>query len=85
MENWNEMLREAFENTGDDFIKMKTTLTEEELSRKFDTGYGGHNGNPFTAWGKKFVYFPVVYDGAEWVGWAPRNICKIKTNHVGGE
>jgi hypothetical protein len=27
----------------------------------------------------------VVYDGAEWVGYAPRNVCNIKTSHWGGE
>lgn len=79
------MLIEAFKETGDNFSQIKTTLTDEELIRKFDDGYGGSQGTHFTAWGKKFVYFPVVYDGAEWVGRAPRNVCDIKTPHCGGE
>lgn len=83
--SWKEMLIDAFEQTGDDFNNLKTTLSEEELEVKFDSGYGGSEGKAFTAWGDKFVYFPVVYDGSEWVGYAPRNICNIKTQHQGGE
>lgn len=60
------------------------TLTEEELNRKFDDEYGAPDGKQFTAWSKKYVYFPVVYDGAEWVGRSPRNPCDEVTNHVGG-
>jgi hypothetical protein len=64
---------------------MVTTLTEDGLNREFNDGYGGSEGEPFTAWGEKYVYFPVVYDGAEWVGSAPRNPCDEKCSHVGGE
>ena len=85
MANWKEMLIEAFKETGDDFSKMKTTLSNEELLEDFDSGYGGSEGKPFTSWGEKYVYFPIVYDGAEWVGYAPRNVCKIKTSHLGGQ
>ena len=79
------MLQEAFETTGDNFKKMQTTLSTEELNRMFNDGYGCSEGTPFTAWGEKYVYFPVVYDGAEWVGYAPRNVCDIKTPHWGSE
>ena len=85
MESWKEMLIAAFEETGDNFNNLKTTLSKEELEVKFDSGYGASEGKPFTAWGDKYVYFPVVYDGSEWVGFAPRNICDIKTKHWGGE
>jgi hypothetical protein len=85
MENWKQMLKDEFEENGDNFEEMKTTLTEEELNKDFDTGYGGSEGEPFTAWGEKYVYFPIVYDGAEWVGSAPRNPCDEKTSHLGGE
>ena len=63
---------------------MKTTLSDDELDTKFDAGYGGTGGKSFTAWGEKFVYFPICYDGAEWVGSAPRNPCDIQTPHQGG-
>lgn len=85
MANWNEMLKDEFNERGDDFAKMQTTLSDEELVKEFDDGYGGSEGEPFAAWGEKFVYFPVVYDGAEWVGSAPRNPCDIKCSHVGGQ
>ena len=79
------MLKEAFANNKEDYSKMVTTLTEEGLNKEFDDGYGGSEGEPFTAWGEKYVYFPVVYDGAEWAGSAPRNPCDEKCYHVGGQ
>lgn len=79
------MLKEAFANNKEDYSKMVTTLTEEELNKEFNDGYGCSEGEPFTSWGEKYVYFPVVYDGAEWVGSAPRNPCDEKCFHVGGE
>ena len=82
--NWEKGLKEAFENNGDDFSKMITTLTDEELIAEFDNGFGGIEGVPFTAWGEKFVYFPICYDGTEWVGSAPRNPCETKCAHQGG-
>lgn len=85
MANWKEMLIDVFNETGDDFLKMETTLTDEELIKEFDDDVGEVGGTNFTAWGEKYVYFPVIYDGAEWVGYAPRNVCNIKTSHWGGE
>lgn len=61
------------------------TLTDKQLDEKFDDGFGCSEGRAFTAWSKKYVYFPVVYDGAESVGRAPRNPCNEATSHVGGE
>lgn len=83
METWRKLLREAFEDSGDDFAKMVTTLSDEELDKEFDDSYGGTEGEPFTAWGEKYVYFPVCYDGSEWVSWAPRNPCGEKMSHKG--
>jgi hypothetical protein len=85
MESWWDMLQECFKEDGQDFSKMVCTLTDRELKEKFDSGYGGHEGKAFTAWGKAWVYFPIVYDGAEWVGHAPRNPCDISMNHQEGE
>jgi len=55
------------------------------FDREFDGGYGGSEGCSFTAWGGKYVYFPTVYDGAEWISFVPRNPCLQATRHVGGE
>lgn len=83
-DTWKNMLRIAFKENNEDFSKMETTLTEEELNTEFDSGFGGTEGEPFTAWGEKYVYFPVQYDGSERVGFAPRNPCNEKTEHIGG-
>lgn len=81
MANWKEMIKEV---AGDDEI-IACTLTEDGLLREFNAGYGTSKGDAFTAWSERYVYFPVVYDGAEWVGRAPRNPCDEATEHVGKE
>lgn len=82
--NWCDELKKAFEENGEKFSRMVTTLSKEELFREFDGGYGGTEGDPFTAWGEKFVYFPICHGGSEWVGKAPRNPCDIEMRHQGG-
>ena len=81
MSNWKEMIEEAAR--GEKIISC--TLTNEELLVEFNAGYGSHNGKEFTAWSKNYVYFPIVYDGSEWVERAPRNPCLEATRHMGGE
>jgi hypothetical protein len=83
--NWMEDLTKEAEKHGDTLDGMRCTLTEAELLERFDCGYGLSSGKPFTAWTDKRVYFPVVYDGAEWVGSVPRNPCDEATPHHGGE
>ena len=83
MTNWREELKEAFEANGDDFSKMKTTLTESDLNIEFDSESATESGKPFTAWGEEYVYFPICYEGSEWVGSAPRNPCDEATSHQG--
>jgi hypothetical protein len=85
MTTWRQELENACELTKDNFDSLVVTLSENELDVEFYDGYGGSEGLPFTAWSKDWVYFPVVYDGSEWVGWVPRNPCDKKTHHVGGE
>ena len=77
--SWREKL-----DTFDDEI-IECTLTADQLDYEFDDGFGGSCGHSFTAWSEKYVYFPVVYDGSEWVGRAPRNPCDEATPHQGGE
>ena len=84
MANWFDMLKEEMEHNGDDFFKKKCTLSEVELKKTFDDGYGGTEGEPFTAWGENWVYFPICYDGAEWIGSAPRSPCNKSMLHQGG-
>jgi hypothetical protein len=63
---------------------VAVTLTDAELDEEFDSGYGSPKGAPFTAWSQNRVYFPVGYDGAEWIGSVPRNPCDEATEHQGG-
>lgn len=80
---WREIIEEEARDHGEPIIAC--TLSDEELDVPFDTGFGGSEGAPFTAWSASRVFFPVVYDGAEWVASVPRNPCSEATRHVGGE
>ncbi len=44
---------------------ISCTISDEELDRRFDAGYGTAEGVPFTLWTKDFVYFNYEYDGAD--------------------
>ena len=84
LSTWKEMIQDEMDDNNDSFDNLAhSTLTEAEMREKFDCGFGGSEGQPFTVWTKNFVYFPVVYDGAEWVGSVPRNPCNVKTEHQG--
>ena len=78
---WRALLAEE---AGDDEI-VAVAPDPTVLDVPFDPGYGGSNGPEFLAWSDSRVYFPVVYDGAEWVGSAPRNPQAQGQGHVGGE
>ena len=82
--NWKELFEETFPLTKDKLSDLVMTLNMKELEERFDSGYGGAEGRPFTAWSKDWVYFPVCYDGSEWIGFVPRNPCEIATEHKGG-
>jgi hypothetical protein len=56
-----------------------------DLDREFNDDYGGSEGEPVLIWTEERVYFPVVYDGSEWLGSAPRNPVSEGQEHVGGQ
>ena len=69
----------AAEEAGDEILVLKVAEPGTE-----DQEFNGHTqwewehrcvGPVFTAWGDKYVFFPLFYDGQLWVGWAPRNPC----------
>ena len=84
MTNWKALITfemEMEDESWDDVVSC--TLTEEGLYEAFDNGFGREEGKPFTLWTKKRVYFPVCYDGKEWVSSVSRNPDGIPTEHVG--
>ena len=84
--NWENLITEEMANHGEVWGDVEhCTLDRDGLLVRFYSGFGGADGKPFTLWTKTRVYFPVVYDGAEWVGSAPRNPCDEATRHQGGE
>jgi hypothetical protein len=92
MTTWRKQLELARE--GDDYYNptakdespiVAVAPDESVLDVEFDNGYGGSRGKPILIWTKQRVYFPVVYDGAEWLGSAPRDPVTQGQAHVGGE
>ena len=85
MTTWREQISRAMEANKDSWQDVEAnTLAKQQETTLFDDGFGCVEGVPFTLWTKNFVYFPVVYDGAEWVGSVPRNPNGVATPHVGG-
>ena len=81
---WKEQIQQEMERHGDSGPLIACTLTEAELGVAFDDSYGLPHGAPFTAWTAARVYFPIVYDGAEWAGSAPRHPSNEALEHQGG-
>jgi len=85
MTNWKKMLENALRERGEEMADLEAnTLTPEAMAAEFDCGFGGTSGVPFTAWTAKTVYFPIGYDGAEWVGSVSRHPDGKPTEHQGG-
>lgn len=84
MATWRQLIQKEVLRRGDAFPSA-CTLSAPELDVEFNNDYGGHQGEPFTAWSPDRVYFPVVYDGKAWVGSVPRSPCGEATEHQGGE
>lgn len=83
---WRRELSQALADNGESFDDVvSTTLTDAQLDTRFYAGYGGEEGSPFTLWTSNRVYFPICYDGAEWVGSAARNPDGKPTKHQGGD
>jgi hypothetical protein len=84
---WKQLLEEALAGNGETLAEVESCeppLDSADMTRVFDSGYGGSEGCAFALYTAKRVYFPAVYDGAEWVAWVPRNPGG-PIRHVGGE
>lgn len=79
------MLDKELAGNNEDWSDVESnTMSEEDMTKMFDAGYGSTKGMPFTMWTKRSVYFPVCYDGAEWVECVSRDPDGKPTGHVGG-
>lgn len=67
--NWYTLLKKEIAITGDDIFRIQCTLTTEGMNEVFDNGFG----REFVAWGDRFIYFNILPDGFEFVGWVHRN------------
>ena len=81
---WKDLISVACDHTGDDYSLLKKVFLHGDELTKFSDSFGSQEGSAFTAWSDDWVYFPVTYDGAEWVGWVPRNPCPIASPGHGG-
>ena len=86
MATWRELIGYEMCDAGETWSDVvASTLDDVGLDRKFHDGYGSSEGGAFTLWTRRRVYFPVVYDGAEWCASVPRDPCDEATCHVGHE
>ena len=82
---WAELLAKEMKSNNDSFENVAGIQPEKiDLDKKFDPSLGSEEGEPFLLWTKKYVYFPVCYDGSEWVGSVPRNPQNTVLKHFGG-
>jgi hypothetical protein len=81
---WRKELTSEMASAQDDGPIIAFAPDEAAFDVEFYPGYGGTNGPDVLAWTKARVYFPVCYDGAEWIGSAPRNPEADGQTHVGG-
>lgn len=82
MTNWRSLLVKTLTSNGETLSDVvSNTMTDAEMLTEFYDGFGGI---PFTVWTSTSVYFPLCYDGSEWVGWVSRNPDGKPTYHQGG-
>lgn len=81
---WMEFLVDAMQAVKDSGPIIAYAPNLESFQVQFDPGYGDLEGPPILAWTKDRVYFPVAYDGAEWIDSAPRNPTESGQCHVLG-
>lgn len=84
MSTWREMLAEAMGIANDVGPVVAYAPDAAAFDVAFDNSYGTTNGPSVLAWTEKNVYFPAVYDGAEWIESAPRNPTTKGQYHCGG-
>lgn len=89
-DSWDNRVDEkaSYEYLPSYFVKTLNPNNEKWYNVKFNNISAGSEGHSFVLWTKTHIYFPVVYDGREWVGSVPRDpkyADNIKLEHFGGE
>ena len=86
MTTWRKELELAFEEHDDNFENVidYAPKGDEWLDYYFDDDSKKIEGESFTIWTKSRVYFPVQYNGCEWVESVSRNPDGKPTHHIGG-
>jgi hypothetical protein len=86
MTKWRDKITDEMRRHKDNWQNVVSMHPEEEnwLDYLFDDDFGSIEGESFTVWTKKRVYFPVTYDGSEWVGSVSRAPDGKSTEHIGG-
>lgn len=80
---WSALLKTARDDAKDESAIVAVAPSPDALEVRFDDGYGGPEGPQVLIWTETHVYFPVCYDGAEWLGSAPRNPVGEGQGYVG--
>lgn len=85
MKTWRVLISDEMSDRSESFSDVVScTLSDQELDVEFCDAFGATEGKPFTLWTRKRVYFPVMYDGEEWVGSVSRDPDGEATTHFGG-
>lgn len=84
MSTWHKMITTEMKYHKDSWSNVESSVINGSFETEFDSDYGCTEGPPFTVWTAKRVYFPVCYDGAEWVGSVNRYPDGKVTEHQGG-
>lgn len=82
---WREELTAAMDKASDPGPVVAVAPDDATLDVIFDEGHGSSQGPSVLIWTEQRVYFPVTYDGSEWLGSAPRDPQADGQEHVGGE
>ena len=85
MTTWRQLFDYARRDASDTSPVVQVAPNESVLDVEFDDGYGISEGPDVLVWTEDRVYFPVVYDGSEWLESAPRNPTTDGQGHVGGQ
>lgn len=85
MTTWRQLFVIAASEVGDGSPIVAVAPDRAAWNTEFDNDFGLSEGPPVLVWTEDRVYFPVVYDGLEWLGSAPRNPTADGQGHVGSQ